>query len=486
MNKTLKTLILGLIALVFVTTPLAAKAPAPTGTRATALDAYVNKPDPAYRWSVAKVIPGPGYTTYVLDLKSQTWRGAGAVDHPVWNHWLIVVKPDRVVSDRAFLYIDGGSINDAAPNAPSSRMVKVATDTNTVAAELHMVPNQPLKFPDYPNKARGEDDLIAYSRIKFIETKDPEWLVRLAMVKSGVKAIDAVTEFAASEQGGKLKLKKWVVSGGSKRGWTAWLVAAVDKRVMGVIPIVIDALNSEEVTRHGFEAYGQFSSSLNDYVNHGIFPHLIGTPEYQSVLAIEDPYNYRDRPNMRMPKYLINASGDQFFVPDNSQYYFSDLREEKRIRYVPNARHNLGETDAQDSMVAYYQAVITGHKRPRYTWRKAPDGTLTVRPIDKPTEVNVWQATNPNARDFRKDVIGNAYHKTKLTPQPNGDYVVRSADPAKGYTAFFVELTYDWGFKYPFKFTSEVSIIPTAMPYRWSEAAVRYKDTVGGTPKARQ
>ena len=100
--------------------------------------------------------------------------------------------------------------------------------------------------------------------------------------------------------------------------------------------------------------------------------------------------------------------------------------------------------------------------------------------------MNVWQATNPNARDFRKDVIGNAYHKTKLTPQPNGDYVVRSADPAKGYTAFFVELTYDWGFKYPFKFTSEVSIIPTAMPYRWSEAAVRYKDTVGGTPKARQ
>ncbi|MEI7933288.1 MAG: PhoPQ-activated protein PqaA family protein [Alphaproteobacteria bacterium] len=342
-----------------------------------------------------------------------------------------------------------------------------------------MVPNQPLKFPDAPTVGRSEDDLIAYSRVRFMDTKDPEWLVRLAMVKSGTRALDAVQEFMKSDAGGKIAVNKFVVSGGSKRAWTAWLVAAVDKRVMGVIPIVIDALNSEEVTKHGFEAYGEFSSSLTDYVNHGIFPWKIGTPEYRAVLDIEDPINYRNRPAMKMPKYEINASGDQFFTPDNSHLYYFALPEEKRIRYVPNARHNLGETDAQDSMVSFYQAVITGHKRPRYSWIRRPDGTLVVHPIDKPKEVKVWQATNPNARDFRKDVIGNAYHESPLTPMANGDYVVRSADPAKGFTAFFVELTYDSGFKYPFKFTSEVSIVPVAMPHQWSESFTRYAATKG-------
>jgi len=474
MIKVIRTLAGCLIGLALLTTPILAAGPVATATQPTALDRYVAKKDSVYGWTVNSVIPGPGYTTYVLDLTSQSWRGAGEVDHPVWKHWLTVTKPDHVTSDKAFLYIDGGSINDAAPKAPSARMIKVATDTNTIAAELHMVPNQPLKFPDDPTKGRGEDDLIAYSRVKFMETNDPEWLVRLAMVKSGVRAMDAVQEFARSEQGGKLRLNKFVVSGGSKRGWTAWLVAAVDKRVMGVIPLVIDALNSEEVTKHGFEAYGQFSSSLQDYVDHGIFPHKIGTPGYKAVLDIEDPFNYRERPQMRMPKYEINASGDQFFTPDNSQFYYGALPEEKRIRYVPNARHNLGESDAQDSMVAYYNAVITGHARPRYSWTKAPDGTLTVRPIDKPKEVNLWQATNPNARDFRKDVIGNAYVKSPMSPQANGSYVIRVPDPAKGYTAFFVELVYDSGFKYPFKFTSEVSVVPVAMPFSWSQATARY------------
>ena len=474
MIKVIRTLAGCLIGLALLTTPILAAGPVATATQPTALDRYVAKKDSVYGWTVNSVIPGPGYTTYVLDLTSQSWRGAGEVDHPVWKHWLTVTKPDHVTSDKAFLYIDGGSINDAAPKAPSARMIKVATDTNTIAAELHMVPNQPLKFPDDPTKGRGEDDLIAYSRVKFMETNDPEWLVRLAMVKSGVRAMDAVQEFARSEQGGKLRLNKFVVSGGSKRGWTARLVAAVDKRVMGVIPLVIDALNSEEVTKHGFEAYGQFSSSLQDYVDHGIFPHKIGTPGYKAVLDIEDPFNYRERPQMRMPKYEINASGDQFFTPDNSQFYYGALPEEKRIRYVPNARHNLGESDAQDSMVAYYNAVITGHARPRYSWTKAPDGTLTVRPIDKPKEVNLWQATNPNARDFRKDVIGNAYVKSPMSPQANGSYVIRVPDPAKGYTAFFVELVYDSGFKYPFKFTSEVSVVPVAMPFSWSQAAARY------------
>ena len=343
----------------------------------------------------------------------------------------------------------------------------LAVESNSVVADLGMVPNQPLFFSDSKDKGRSEDDLIAYTRVKHMATKDDEWLVRLAMVKSGVRALDAVQEFMASEAGGRIKVDQFVVAGGSKRGWTTWLVAAVDKRVIAIVPLVIDALNSEAVTRHHYEAYGFFSPALNDYVRHGLFPNKVGTPEYQAILAIEDPYNYRNRDRLRIPKFLINASGDQFFLPDNSQFYFNDLQGEKHLRYVPNAKHDLNGTDARESLLAFYQAILSGKPRPRFNWTKEPDGTLVVKVIDKPRDVLLWQATNPKARDFRVDTIGRVYRSTVLKPEPNGTYVGRVSKPADGFTAFFVELSYESGGKYPFKFSTEVSVVPDVLPFKF-------------------
>jgi PhoPQ-activated pathogenicity-related protein len=219
---------------------------------------------------------------------------------------------------------------------------------------------------------------------------------------------------------------------------------------------------------------GFFAPSLQDYVNNGLFPHKIGTPEYQAVLAIEDPYNYRKRARLTIPKFLINASGDEFFLPDNSQFYYAELPEEKRIRYVPNSRHNLAETDAVDSMLAFYRSVLEGKSRPEYSWTKADDGTLIVKTTTKPTAVTLWQATNPNARDFRVEEIGKAYTSTPLDAQADGSYVAKLPPPEKGFTAFFIELTFDSGNSAPFKFSTEVSIVPNVLPYKFEDAAAKY------------
>jgi len=336
-----------------------------------------------------------------------------------------------------------------------------------------MVPNQRLRFADSKDKARSEDDLIAYTRVRHFATKDDFWLVRLAMVKSGVRAMDAVQEFLSSEAGGRLRVDEFVVAGGSKRGWTTWLVGVVDQRVVAIVPLVIDALNSEAITRHHFEAYGFFSPALKDYVEHGLFPHKIGTPEYRAVLKIEDPYEYRLRERLKVPKFLINAAGDQFFLPDNAQFYFHDLAGEKHLRYVPNARHNLAGSDATASLIAFYGAILTGAPRPRYSWTKRADGSLEVTTTDQPDQVNLWQATNPEARDFRVDTIGAAYTSTPLPPERKGLYIGRVPSPGKGYTAFFVELIFGNGLK----FTTEVSVVPDRLPYRFSDAAKKYAAT---------
>ncbi len=328
------------------------------------------------------------------------------------------------------------------------------------------MPNQPLYFTDSKDEARNEDNLIAYTRVKYMATRDPSWLVRLAMVKSGVRAMDAMTEFCASEAGGKFKLDKFVVAGGSKRGWTTWLVGVVDPRVVAIIPIVIDALNSEVITRHHFEAYGFFSPALKDYVRHGLFPDKVGTPEYREILQIEDPYNYRDRPRLTIPKYVINASGDQFFLPDNSQFYYHDLPEPKWLRYVENAKHDLAGSDARESLAAFYLSVLEHKPRPKYSWKRESEGVLRVTTDEKPQAVNIWQATNPDARDFRVDTIGKAYVKSTLEPQSDGTYLAKLDRPPKGFTAFFVELVYPTGHAYPFKFTTDVCVVPDVLPFK--------------------
>jgi PhoPQ-activated pathogenicity-related protein len=442
---------------------------APASAQETALDRYVAKPDPAYSWKLVNTIAGEGYKGFVLELTSQRWRSEADVDRPVWKHWLTIVKPDKTATSKSLLFIGGGNNNNPAPAAISDRLANFALESGSVIAELGQVPNQPLFFTDSKDKARSEDDLIAYTRVKHFSTRDDEWLVRLAMVKSGVRAMDAIQEFLASDAGGKFKIDQFVVSGGSKRGWTTWLVGAVDKRVIAIMPTVIDALNSEAITRHHYEAYGFFSTALKDYVNHGLFPHKIGTPEYRAVLAIEDPYNYRHRDRLKIPKYLVNASGDQFFLPDNSQFYFHDLQGEKHLRYAPNARHNLAGSDARESMLAFYQAILKNKARPRFSWKKEKDGSLVVKVVDKPKEVKLWQATNPKARDFRVDTIGNAYTMTQLTGK-NGVYVGRVDKPATGFTAFFVELVYDIGEKYPLKLTTEVSVVPDVLPFKFEDA----------------
>lgn len=429
-------------------------------TAETALDRYIAKPDDAYSWRHVNTIEGDGYSAHVLELTSQMWRSEKEVDRPVWTHWLTIIEPDGVTDDTALLYIGGGRNGTDPPSDVSDRTLRMAMESNTVVVDLGQVPNQPLYFADSRDHGRSEDDLIAYSRVKYIVTGDEEWLARLPMVKSGVRAMDAVQDYMKGGDDDGLTINDFVVAGGSKRAWTTWLVGVVDPRVSAIIPLVIDALNTEAITRHQYGAYGFFSSALGDYVRHGLYPHILGTPKFDEILRIEDPYMYRNRDALKMPKYVINASGDQYFLPDNSQYYFQDMPDEKYLRYVPNAKHNLAGSDARESMLAFYHSILHDTPRPKFSWKLKKDGPITVTVEDEPKEVNLWRATNPEARDFRLDVIGAAWTSTPLDPTKKNTYVAEVEKPADGYTAFFVELVYKSGTEYPFKFTTDVNVVP--------------------------
>src|SRR5205085_8656729 len=121
----------------------------------------------------------------------------------------------------------------------------MAVRTKSVIAELRMIPNEPLTFAG-ETKSRTEDEIIAYTWEKFLKTGDETWPLRLPMTKAAVRAMDTITAFSASTENGKAKatVAKFMVSGGSKRGWTTWTTAAVDDRVVAIVPYVIDCLNN--------------------------------------------------------------------------------------------------------------------------------------------------------------------------------------------------------------------------------------------------
>lgn len=454
-----------------------ASASAAAGFELTALDRYVRAEDPNYAYEVVEIIDGElegvAYRTFMVNMVSQQWLSEAEVNLPLWEHQMAITVPETVVSEIGFLYLTGGSNERAMRESAEEGDIRRAVLTGTVVATLYGVPSQPLVFSDDDGRRRSEDGIIAYTWDKFLRTGDDKWPLRLPMTKAAVRAMDTVTDLLASERGGGREVDQFVVAGGSKRGWTTWTVAAVDARVVAIAPIVIDVLNLQESFKHHFEVYGAYSLAVSDYVLNGNIAWL-GTPEFAELMRIVEPYEYRDR--LALPKFLLNSTGDEFFLPDSWQFYWDELVGEKHLRYVPNSNHSMAQTDVVDSLDAWYYGIVHNLMMPRYSWEVEEDGTISVFTLDKPSQVLLWQAHNPEQRNFMQAQIGRAYQSTLLEESEPGIYRVRLDAPESGYTAYYVELEFESGLSIPFKFSTGTKVVPDVVEHEWVMAPASARD----------
>ena len=266
----------------------------------------------------------------------------------------------------------------------------------------------------------------------------------------------------ATPEAGAVKVEKFVVSGGSKRGWTTWTTAAVDKRVVAIVPASIDLLNLEKSFDHHYRVYGFFAPAVKDYVEAGVMDRT-GTPEYRKLLEIEEPYSYRDR--LTMPKFMIQGAGDQFFLPDSSRFYFDDLKGEKYLRYIPNTDHGLKGTDARESSLAFYQAFLNGTPRPQFTWNFEADGNIRVVSKRQARRRQTLAGHQPGCPRLPPDDHRAGLSRRRVAGPGRRSLHRTVPKPEKGWTAYFVELTWPSGGKYPFKFTTAVRVIPDTEPF---------------------
>ena len=427
------------------------------------MEEYVRTADPAFRYNIEEKFNGEGWTEHRVKMVSGTWLTKQEVNHPEWWHWVTIVVPDEVTETEALMVIGGGSTEDEKPQAANELLVQAAVGTKSIIAEISNIPFQPLNYVNDEKDDRFEDDLIAYGWRQYLEggakDEDVEWLAHIPMTRAVVRAMDVVQEISADLN---KPVDSFVVAGASKRGWATWTTAIVDDRVIAIIPVVIDVLNVESSFNHHWRCYGAWSPAINDYINEGIMD-WTGSKEYARLLELVEPYSFIDQ--LTLPKFLINATGDEFFITDSWQFYWDDLVGDKYIQYVPNANHGLNGTYNLGSLVAFYNAVITESAIPKVDWSVSADSIYLEVLSDVDYKVTKWETVNENARDFRVPVIGRVWKDSELSKTSNNQYAIHFPAPEKGYKAGMLEIVFDSGTEVPFTFTTGTVVTPNTYPF---------------------
>jgi PhoPQ-activated pathogenicity-related protein len=382
---------------------------------------YLRAPDPSYHATV-----GSDGGDLSIDLVSQTWQG-----HP-WEHKVIVRDvPAPVSKGIGVLFITG-----SGPRPGDRALIPLVTNaTKLPTAFLFSIPNQPLY--DF-----SEDDLIAYTFDKYLETKDATWPLLFPMTKSVLRAMDAIEEATKNSAN---PIHRFIISGASKRGWTTWLSGASgDQRIVGIAPMVIDNLNLAKQMKHQMELWGKYSEQIEAYTKRGLQAKF-ASDEGRHLGEIVDPYAYRSQ--IKVPTLIITGANDPYWAADACRQYYSDLKQPKWMVTVPNVGHNLGGgAEAIETLGAFCRSVAGGFAMPHEGWDvKQTDAThvrFRLRTSGLPVKrFTIWLAQKDDF-DFKT---------AKYTPVVVQDFVkdpkkvleVTMELPAHTNSAVFAEATYN-------------------------------------------
>ncbi|XP_025024168.1 autocrine proliferation repressor protein A-like [Python bivittatus] len=186
-------------------------------------------------------------------------------------------------------------------------------------------------------------------------TTSLDWLMQFPMVKATVRAIDTVTDFLLKQTGEDVQITEFMLVGSSKRGWIAWLTAAIDKRVVSFVSVVMDFLNFVENFHHQYRSYCGWSFALAPFYLFNV-TRQIDDPRFELMASNVDPLKYNEQ-YANKTKYLLVASGDEICQPDNSNYYFNQLKGKKYLR-IDFRMHVLSGQEAKRNPIKWNRVKV--------------------------------------------------------------------------------------------------------------------------------
>lgn len=384
------------------------------------------------------------------ELFSQNWSPDDMVKPVQWRHNVNIYIPDLAKKERALVVINNG-INYAngmhtlstPTDFSEGTLASIARNTKTIVISVSNIPNQYLTYRN-DEKELKEDDSVARSWALFMQSPEQRKLLPLhiPMVASVSQALRL-----AKKELTQWNIKKFIVTGISKRGWTTWLAAIANPDVEGIIPFGIDILNTDTALKHIYHSYGgNWPITFYPYYQEAI-DKKIKSPQFHQLLKIIDPLQYVNslyKSRLAIPKYIVNASGDDFFVPDNTRFYYDNLPGRKSLRVVPNMDHYTIPQIAESAIVPFLRRYQNQQELP-YISSSAYKNILTLHLSEKPVKIIRWTAINPVARDFRY-ACGIRYipHVIDI-PSDNLVNIILNT-PAAGWEATYIEATFNDGY----------------------------------------
>lgn len=397
-------------------------------------------------------LPGLEWRRY--QLTSQYWTPEDLVSPAAWQHEVEIFIPEGSTSTQGLVVINNG-INHGTETIPASgptdfsieTLQNIARATNTLVIAISTIPNQYLEYQQ-DGTPRKEDYSVARSWRLFMEA--PETRSTLALNIPMTAAVSQAMTMAQQALPEKA-LDSFIVTGLSKRGWTTWLTAINDSRVSAIVPFVLDLLNTRVALEHMYQSYGgNWPIAFAPYYQDEIDKKL-ETPGFTKLMQIIDPLQYLDteyQARLSIPKYIINASGDDFYVPDNTDFYYDKLPGVKALRVAPNSSHYGITAFSEQSLITFVNRLHQSTSMPQMNasiGMKDKIQTLTVHLSEAPEKAVLWVAANPEARDFRY-ACGVRYTAFPLAITPENTIEMALTVPATGWQATFIEATFNDGF----------------------------------------
>lgn len=440
------------------------------------LSKFVKDYDDAYKVEVYAEKQGEGYKAYFLDFVSQSWHPEKTVP-PVWRHWLTLIIPNQRVKDIGMLVLtEGLSTNESPMSEIPPYFISLAVSSKSVVAILEGFPRDKVGIYETPTKVVNLEptEFVSWSLKQYFETYDPGWIIFCPLVKSVVRAMDAVQEFLLKNLRSEIPIKEFILCGDAPF-FVLWLVPPVDSRVIGLVSINVAAFNLEQQIKRMFMDEVSFPPLFAEMDDAGILP-LLETEDGENLLKVIDPYFYRA--SLQIPKLVISIGNENVhaLVPLSEQmnseipetvYWLMcpHLQLSREYAFLPQqmllnflSPTNIPVYDFKDTIRVFYHRILGQKNMPTFHWDFSPMGECTVKVSEEVIECRAWYCS----KDKRGDIFNLAnkdWNCKILSESAEGIYRTIIAIPSQQYTAIFLEVIFPSLMGVPFPITSNIHVI---------------------------
>lgn len=442
------------------------------------LSGFVKDYDANYKFEVLEEKQGEGYKAYILDFTSQSWHPEKTVP-PVWRHWLTVIVPKQRVKDTGMLVLtDGFSTLEAPMSEIPPYFISLAVSSKSVVSILEGFPRDKVGIYKTPAQMiyMEPSEFVSWSLKQYFETHEVSWIVFCPLVKTVVRAMDAVQELLIKNLRSEIPLKEFVLCADTPF-FISWLVPAIDNRVIGLVSINSTAFHLEQQIKRMFMDEINFPDFFAEMDDAGLLP-LLETEDGENLLKVIDPYYYRE--NLKIPKLIISLNNNQWKdvialseqviseIPDPVNWLICpQLRLSREYAFLPQQtlynfsapmNVNLRIYDFKDTIQVFYQRLLGQRDMPIFEWEFSSKGDCQIKVSEEIIECRAWYCSNNKRGDLLSPENKDWKYKI-LSESAEGVYRATVPVQSQQYTAIFVEVIFPSLMGVHFPLTSNIHII---------------------------